>query len=229
MSADKDIVIQNFGEASESHFLLFSVLQLFLSLENGETRSPYDIAANDVYALCAQKEGLPQKIRDFISWQCNIKQRDNGQILNIEIPHGLCKPYDVMEAKLADVSADEREALIRGCIEEIDDYLGQLQDVCAILEAAEDRFNTVEMLLLYGHGQNAELSQELSVHDKPIEHAREEIDMLHAALEGDIMPDFVSFEPTVVKMHNLIRRLSDIHLSIRDTVRRYNLGQGDET
>lgn len=228
MTSDPDIVLQNFGDASETHFLMFSVLQLCLSLENGETSNPYGIDATHVYARCLRTEELPRHIREFILWQCNVKQRDNEQILNIEIPHGLCKPYDVMTVKLQAVTAEERVSLIQGCLDEINDYLRQLHEICAILEAAEDRFNTVEMLLLYGHGQDEVLSNDLKIHDTVIEDARAEIDTLHAELEGYMMPDLVSFEPTIAKMHTLIRRLSDTHLSIRDTVRRYNLGQNDE-
>lgn len=228
MSADKDVVLQNFGQASETHFLMFSVLQLILSLENGETDSPYDIDAPSVYTLCLEDERLPANIRSFILWQSNIKQRDNGQILNIEIPHGLCKSYDVWSEKLEAATAAERVLLIQGCLDEIGDYLGKLHGVCAILEAAEDRFNTVEMLILQGHGHSQVLSGSLDIYDEFIEGARAEIEALHAELEGYVMPDLVTFEPKTAQMHDLIRRLSDIHLSARDIIRRYNLGQGDD-
>ena len=104
MTSDADLVLQNFGDASETHFLMYEVIQLFLSLEYDETKAPYDIETQDVYTRCLSPQKLPRNIRDFILWQCNVKKRDNEQILSIEIPHGLCKRYDVANAKLATFS-----------------------------------------------------------------------------------------------------------------------------
>ena len=240
MTSDSDIVLQDFGEASETHFLLFEVLQLFLSLECEQTSAPYDIDARDVHALCLEPHPLPINIRDFILWQCNAKKRDNGEILKIKIPYGLSKRYDVRQAKLATYDAKQRVAAIKDSIAEIDAYLKELHEVCAILEAADDRLDNVIEKLSEAYKLDEGLAEHLEPHDKRIQEELAAIDELHAALEGDVMPDMVTyddgsgkiqatFDCSKAKMHRLIRRLSDHNLHITDIMRRYRLNYGDES
>ena len=234
MTRDPDIVLQNFGEASETHFLMYEVLQLFLSLECEQTKAPYDIDAREVYSLCREPKQLPVNIRDFILWQCNVKKRDNEEILKIEIPHGLCKRYDVTQAKLEEYDAKTRVSVIKDSIAEIDAYLKELHEVCAILEAADDHLDAVMERLSEAYKLDERLAEHLEPHDKLIEEERKDIDALHAALEGDVMPDMVAYDGDVgkmqvtfdcskSKMHRLIRRLSDHNLHIMDIMRRYRL------
>ena len=117
--------------------------------------------------------------------------------------------------------------MIQDALNEIEGYLHELHEVCAILEAAEDRINTVEALLGEAYHLYEELPKELEDIDALIQSERKEIEALHSELEGYVMPDLSGFDDTKTKMHDLIRRLSDNHLYIKDAIRRFHLSRSE--
>ena len=226
MSPDKEVVLKNFGFASETNFMFYYILQLFLSLEEDRTHDPYNIEEEAVYALCLTPGRLPLHIKNFILWQCNLMQRDNGETLNIEMPRGLTKKYDVKASRLQD-NPDKaaREAAIKACIDEVNDYLGAFFGVLAIVEATEDRFKTVEDNLLRAESMDSGLIGVLSEQKRVIEEMRMTITNLLSDLEDDVLPDLIKFEHTPDKAKALMVTLSDTNLKIRDAIRRHNLSQ----
>lgn len=229
MSPDKEIVLKNFGQASETNFMLHYVLQLFLSIEEDRTHDPYNIEAEHVYALCQSPARLPANIRNFILWECNIIQRDNGEILNIEMPRGLTKKYDVKGARLeADTDAQARLTALNACIDEVDAYFARFNEVRAVLEATDDRFKTVEDRVLRAESMDGSLARALSDQKRGIDQIRIDLTNLHADLEDDVMPDLIKFQTTPKKAQELMVRLSETNLKVRDAIRKYNLGQEDD-
>jgi len=229
MSPDKEIVLKNFGQASETNFMLHFVLQLFLSVEQERTKDAYNIEAESVFALCQNPARLPRHIRDFILWQVNIMQRDSGEILNLEMPRGLTKKYDVKGSRLeADADINHRVELIGACIQEVDDYFARFNAVRSIMEATEDRFKTVEDRLLRAEGMDGSLSRALVDQKRVVEEMRIAITELNGDLEDDEIPDLIKFEHTPDKARALMVTLSETNLKTRDAIRKYNLGQDDE-
>ncbi len=226
MSADKEIVLKNFGFASETHFMFYYVLQLFLSLEEDRTHDPYSIEAGNVYSLCESPGRLPTHIRHFIMWECNIIQRDSEEIMNIEMPRGLTQKYDVKASYLAQLEDKVmREKAIQSCIDEINGYFGQLNEVRAVLEATNDRFKTVEDHLVSAESMDGGLARILSEQKRVIEDLRIQLTAFNADLEDDVMPDVIKFEEIPERALNLMITLSETNLKIRDAIRRYSLGQ----
>ena len=229
MSPDKEIVLKNFGFASETNFMFYYILQLFLSIEEERTHDPYNIEPEHVYALCDAPARLPRNIRNFIMWETNSVQRDNEEIMNIEMPRGLTKKYDVKAARLEeDPAPASREAAINTCLNEVDDYFGQFNEVRAILEATEDRFKTVEDRLLRAETMDGSLARVLSDQKRVVEEMRITITNLKGDLEDDEMPDLIKFSETPNKARALMVTLSETNLKIRDAIRKYDLGQDDE-
>lgn len=229
MSPDKEIVLKNFGYASETNFMFYYVLQLFLSIEEDRTHDPYNIEAENVYTLCEAPGRLPANIRNFIMWECNMIQRDSEEIMNIEMPRGLTQKYDVKEAYLAKIEDKaERETCIQKCIDEIDVYFAKFNEVRAVLEATDDRFKTVEDHLLRAESMDGSLARVLSEQKRVIEDLRVQLTDLNADLEDDEMPDLIKFEHTPEKALALMVTLSEANLKIRDAIRKYDLGQDDE-
>jgi len=225
MSPDKEIVLKNFGQASETNFMLHYVLQLFLSIEEDRTHDAYNVDAEHVYALCHSPARLPANIRHFIMWECNIVQRDHGEILNIEMPRGLTKKYDVKGARLeGDTDRDNRIAMIQSCIDEVNDYFARFNEVRAIMEATEDRFKTVEDRLLRAETMDGSLARAMVDQKREIEAMRITITDLNGDLEDDVLPDLIKFEGTPEKAKQLMVSLSNTNLKIRDAIRKYNLG-----
>lgn len=225
MSPDKEVVLKNFGFASETNFMFYYILQLFLSIEEDRTHDPYNIEEESVYALCLSPGRLPVHIKNFILWECNIVQRDNGEILNIEMPRGLTKKYDVKGARLgAEPDKAVRESAIRACIDEVNDYLEKFHEVRAVLEATNDRFKTVEDRLLRAESMDSALGNALSDQKRAIDDMRIILTELYSDIEDDVMPDLIKFEHTPNKALALMRQLSETNLKIRDAIRRYDLG-----
>jgi len=229
MSPDKEMVLKNFGFASETNFMFYYILQFFLSLEEDRTHDPYNIDPSHVYALCDAPARLPGNIRNFILWETNSVQRDAEEIMNIEMPRGLTKKYDVKASRLeTEIDPAVRESAIRACIDEVDDYFAQFNEVRAILEATEDRFKTVEDRLLRAETMDGSLAKVLSDQKRVIEQMRITITELNGDLEDDEMPDLINFEHTPDKARALMVSLSETNLKIRDAIRKYNLGLDDE-
>ena len=229
MSPDKEMVLKNFGFASETNFMFYYILQLFLSIEEERTHDPYNIEPEHVYAICDAPARLPKNIRNFILWETNSVQRDAEEIMNIEMPRGLTKKYDVKAARLEEEQDPAvRETLIRKCLDEVDDYFAQFNEVRAILEATDDRFKTVEDRLLRAEGMDGALGRVLNDQKRVIEDMRITITELNGDLEDDEMPDLIKFEHTPDKARTLMVTLSETNLKIRDAIRKYNLGQDDE-
>jgi len=228
MSPDKEIVLQNFGFASETDFMFYYILQLFLSLEEERTHDPYNIAAEHVYALADTPARLPVHIRNFIMWECNIVKRDNEEIMNIQMPRGLTTKYDVKAARLAeDPDREDREKRIRNVIDEVNEYFARFNEVRAVLESIQDRFKTVEDHLLRAESIDGGLARVLVDQKRMIEDMRIQITELNGDLEDDTMPDLIKFAETPNKALALMVSLSEANLKIRDAIRRYNLSQDD--
>ena len=229
MSPEKELVLKNFGYASETNFMFYYILQLFLSIEEERTHDPYNIEPEHVYAICDAPARLPKNIRNFIMWETNSVQRDSEEIMNIEMPRGLTKKYDVKGARLEeDPDPASREAVIRTCIDEVDDYFAQFNEVRAILEATDDRFKTVEDRLLRAESMDGSLAKVLSDQKRVVEDMRITLTELIGDLEDDEMPDLIKFAETPKKALALMVTLSETNLKIRDAIRKYNLGQDDE-
>ena len=229
MSPAKEVILKNFGHASETNFMLHYVLQLFLSVEEDRTNSPYNIEQESVLTLCNNPGRLPANIRNFILWEANIVQRDNGEILNLEMPLGLTKKYDVKGARLeSHENREERIASIQACIAEVDEYFRRFNEVRAILEATEDRFKTIEDHLLRAESMDGSLAKALSDQKKVIEEMRISLTDMNANLEDDNLPDIIKFQSTPEQAYGLMIALSEVNLRIRDAIRRYNLGKDDE-
>jgi len=227
MSPDKEVVLKNFGQASETNFSLHYVLQLFLSIEQGRTHDAYNIEEERVFALCGTPQSLPVNIRNFILWECNTIQRDNGEILNIEMPRGLTKKYDVKGSRLEGDSDDaHRLEVIQECITEVDAYFARFNEVRAVLEATNDRFKTVEERLVRAESMDGSLAGVLAGQKTVIEEMRIALTELNADLEDDVLPDLIKFQNTPESARALMVRLSEANLLIRDAIRRYNVGEG---
>ncbi|MFK7839579.1 MAG: hypothetical protein AB8B83_04550 [Bdellovibrionales bacterium] len=225
MSPDKEIVLRNFGQASETNFMLHYVLQLFLSIEQNRTHDPYNIEQESVLDLFKNDARIPRNIRTFILWEANIIQRDHGEILNIEMPRGLTKKYDVKGARLeADKDVNTRISAIQACLEEVEHYFIRFNEVRAILEATEDRFKTVEERLLRAESMDGSLAGVLAEQKKVVEEIRITLTNLNADLEDDALPDLIKFEKTPERAMSLMVTLSEANLYIRDAIRRYNVG-----
>jgi len=201
-------------------------LQLFLSIEHNRTHEAYEIEKEIVLALFRDDTRLPPQLRHFILWECNVVQRDHGEILNIEMPRGLTKKYDVKGARLsADNDSNARVAVIQACIDEVEDYFTRFNEVRAILEATEDRFKTVEERLVRAESMDGSLARVLGDQKKVVEDMRISLTNLNADLEDDVLPDLIKFENTPERARALMVMLSQTNLTIRDAIRRYNLGE----
>jgi len=230
MSPAKEVILKNFGHASETNFMLHYILQLFLSVEDDRTNDPYNIDQESVLALCHTPSRLPDNLRNFILWECNIVQRDNGEILNLEMPLGLTKKYDVKGARLQEhENRDERIAAIQACLKEVDEYFRRFNEVRAILEATDDRFKTIEDHLLRAESLDGSLAKALTDQKRVIDDMRMSLTEMNGDLEDDNLPDLIKFQKTPEKAYGLMIALSEVNLRIRDAIRRYNLGKDEET
>lgn len=217
--------LKSFGVTSETEFLLLYCLQLFLSMENDKTHCPYDgVSRESAMTLCGSPARLPTHIRDFILWQRNILKLDDGEILDTEMPRGLQKKYAVKGARLAEIEdKQQREVLIRECLEEVDSYLARFNEVRAVLEATEDRFMTVEETLLRAESLDDGVSRAMKDQKDELERMRKELTELRGDIEDICLPDTIKFEHTPDKAQNLMKHLSEVNLQAREAIRLYQL------
>lgn len=229
MTSDPDEVLNAFDMQSETLFLLQYTLQLFLAMEEGVTRSAYDVSDEKVLHLCAAPARLPPALRDFILWQRNILKLDDREIIDTHMPRGLQKKYAVKGARLAEMSDDaEREAMIKECIAEQAEYLEKFNEVRAILEATQDRFRTVEDTILRAESLDSGLEKSLFDQKKAMDDMLLEITELRAGLEDTHLPDLIKFDATPQKAWQLMKRLSNVNLKARDAMRIHRLESGDD-
>ncbi len=226
MTADKEIVLKNFGNASETEFRFHYVMQLFLSLEDDRTHDPYTIDEEHVLTLIANPGRIPDGLKTFITWQRNIMKLDDEEISNIQMPRGLKNKYDVKGARLScEIEQQKRIDAVKACIDEIDAYMKKFFEIVAILEATEDRFHTVEDYVFRVEAMNSDHTAILAEAKNNIEDFRMQLTALHAALEDDILPDLIKFDSIVQNARTLLIALSATNLKIRESIRKYEIGQ----
>lgn len=225
-SVDADAVIKGFGEASETTLLLLEALKLFLATERSGVRNPYEeISDSEVIALCIHPERLPKELNRFILWQTNILKLDAGEIAQTEVPKGFKFKYDVKGARLAEMSSDEeRKLCIQTYINEQENYFSKFNEVLAILEATEDRFMTIEGVLLRAESRGGGMAQHINSEKQALDDIRKKLCDIRAILENDVLPDLISFENTPDIAKGLMTQLSALNISLRDNIRKHNVG-----
>jgi len=222
MPADKDVVLKNFGYSSETHFMFYYVLQLFVSIEEGRTHDPYNIETETVYKLCEHPALLPENIQKFILWELNILERSYEDIMNIEMPRGLTKKYSVKQQYLRETEdVEDRKEHIQACLKEIDDYFEKFTEVIAVLETTENRFETVQDVLARAISMDNDLEVVLAEQKRIMADLGTKIHDLKSALEGEVLPDLIKFSETPEKAHQLIVALSQANLNIRAAINDY--------
>lgn len=221
---DSDQVIKGFGTASETTLLLSEALKLFLSLERNNIKNPYDIIEDhEVINVCSYPDHLPEHTKKFVSWQTNILKIDADEISKTELPKGMKLKYDVKGKRLEELDDETRKQAIQRYMDELEKYFRQFNDVLAILEATEDRFTTIESMLLRAESLDANIAARIQAEKQQLEEIRKNLCDLRAILEDEILPDVINFEhaPSVAK--GMMTKLSALNISIKDTIRKYNV------
>lgn len=222
---DSDAVLKGFGQASETTLLLGEALKLFLANQREGVLNPYeDIAEEDAFALCKHPESLPEYLRRFIFWQKNILKLDSEETAKTQIPKGFKTKYGVKGLRLAGMATDtERRSAIEQYHEEQEHYFQRFHEVLAILEAAEDRFITIEDVLLRAESADAAIGARVQDQKNALEEIRKKLCSIRSILEDEVLPDIISFEHAPEVAKSLMIDLSTINIALREAIRQHHL------
>ena len=228
-SVDPDEVIKGFGQASETTLLFSDALKLFLASERGGVQNPYEeIDDSETLSLCSAPERLPKHLRSFILWQANILKLDNEEISKTELPKGFKFKYDVKGSRLAEMATDEeRQTAIKTFLEEQEHYFAKFNEVRAILEATEDRFITIEGVLLRAESMDDAVSSRVQNEKTALEEIKKQLCDIRAILEDEVLPDIINFDKAPDIAKGVMVRLSEINITLRDNIRKHQLSRDD--
>ena len=229
-SVDPDEVIKGFVQASETILLFSEALKLFLAFEKGGVQNPYEeIDESEVINLCGTPDRLPEHLKSFILWQANILKLDVIEISKTEMPKGFKFKYDVKGSRLAEMASDEeRKAAIQTYLNEQEAYFAKFNEVRAILEATEDRFITIESVLLRAESMDDAVSSCVKSEKEALEEIKKQLCDIRAILEDDVLPDIINFDNAPEIAKGVIVRLSAINITLRDNIRKHQLSRDDE-
>jgi len=229
-SIDPDEVIKGFGQASETTLLFSDALKLFLAFEKNDIQNPYkEIDDEEVMNLCAQPGRLPEHLKSFILWQSNILKLDILEISKTEMPKGFKFKYDVKGSRLAAMgSNEERKAAIQTYMDEQERYFAKFNEVRAILEATEDRFVTIEGMLLRAESMDDAVSSRIQNEKDALEEIKKQLCDIRAVLEDDVLPDVINFDKAPEIAKGVMVRLSEINITLRDNIRKHQVSRDEE-
>ncbi len=229
-SIDPDEVIKGFGQASETTLLFSDSLKLFLALERDGIQNPYEqIDESEVINLCGAPDRLPEHLKRFILWQTNILKLDILEISKTEMPKGFKFKYDVKGSRLQEMTTDdERKAAIQIYMNEQEQYFAKFNEVRAILESAEDRFITIESVLLRAESMDDAVISRIQNEKSALEEIKKQLCDIRAILEDDVLPDLINFDKAPEIAKGLMIQLSEINIAQRDNIRKHQLSSDEE-
>lgn len=222
-------VLRGFANASETTLLLSHTLQLFLTLEKSNVLNPYEeVDEDEVITLIMNPDRLPEHVRSFILWQANILKLDVVEVGKTEVAKGFKTKYDVKGARLAACSSDdERKKLIHVFMEEQEQYFKKFNEVRAILEATEERFVTIEDVLMRAESMDESVCSRIRQEKDALDAIRQKLCDLRALLEDEVLPDIINFEHAPDIAQSFMIELSEINIRLRDNIRKHRAGDED--